>query len=205
MPAKRSLMIETATWLLLLAVGSFSTAQSGSFQGVTPGLSRANLLVQSPQWGRPQEQQIIDPQWRLWVYQKSGVGRIEVLLHGDVVQTIDVMPQQPLSPRDAVRAFGLVDLVPAHRLPADALVGPFLPRTWSFQRTLADAIIFSEDSETESRVKLIRVSSGPPPLPNAVDRQRCDRPPSRYGWESTCARSRPNWHRASVCHPDRVC
>ena len=169
-------------WLLLLIVGPLPAVQSGSFQGIIPGVSRADMLLDSAAWGKPNEQQIIDNNWRLWVYRQAAAGQVEVLLYRGVVQTIDLLPSQSFSPREAVAAFDLGDLIPARRLPVDALIGPFLTRTWPFHRTRADAMIFCGESDEEPVVKLIRFfrSAAEEDSPSSMD-PNVGRSPVRLG------------------------
>ena len=170
MPFTRTIQPAIVALLVLLVIGPVRFAQSGSFRGVTPGVTRAAFLLDSPTWGSPDQQQIVDSSWRLWIYERADPGRIEVLLQHDLVQTIDVMPAESLAPREAVATFQLGDLIPAHRLPVDALLGPFLPRTLVFHRTSADAIVFCGASATEGSVQQIRffrasAVEGTPPSP----------------------------------------
>lgn len=133
-------MMDRKIWLLgclamltsLFAGAPCSAEEDQAFElrGVIPGVTTRQALDANTRWGRPISVKRLPNGEERRSYELRGYSGVQVLLHGNLVQTIDVTLPDKLPADTAATLLQLGDPQPDLKLPESAAVGSAVDKNW---------------------------------------------------------------------------
>lgn len=144
--------------VVTLPVVAVADDDAFSFLGITPGVTTARQLAMHQRWGKPKERQQTEEGSVRLQYQLRGYNQVDVLLRGNVVQTIDVALSVGLTPATVASVMKLGEPTVGEAVTDAEKLGKQTPAGWEGVRYSAGRVLLFSDAE--GKAKRMRVFAG---------------------------------------------